>query len=122
MKLSKVNILPCPGKITLRDLKKCKLSHIFFDTFFNIEKYLEHEQKDPFSLIRVRLNPDRMPQDVTQYLDLFFCRRSSGSRNCLVFKEMETYGQEVSDWEKYAGEEYDILVAEEAANDQCNDV
>ncbi|XP_026233174.1 serine/threonine-protein phosphatase 2A regulatory subunit B'' subunit beta isoform X1 [Anabas testudineus] len=76
------------GKITLRDIKKCKLSHIFFDTFFNIEKYLEHEQKDPFSLIR----------------------------------EMETYGQEVSDWEKYAAEEYDILVAEEAANDQCNDV
>lgn len=35
---------------------------------------------------------------------------------------METYGQEVSDWEKYAAEEYDILVAEEAANDQCNDV
>uniref|UniRef100_UPI0037E98A85 serine/threonine-protein phosphatase 2A regulatory subunit B'' subunit beta n=1 Tax=Semicossyphus pulcher TaxID=241346 RepID=UPI0037E98A85 len=76
------------GKITLRDLKRCKLSHIFFDTFFNIEKYLDHEQKDPFSVIR----------------------------------EVETDGQEVSDWEKYAAEEYDILVAEEAANDQCNDV
>ncbi|XP_049449836.1 serine/threonine-protein phosphatase 2A regulatory subunit B'' subunit beta isoform X2 [Epinephelus fuscoguttatus] len=76
------------GKITLRDLKRCKLSHIFFDTFFNIEKYLDHEQKDPFSVIR----------------------------------EMETDGQEVSDWEKYAAEEYDILVAEEAANEQCNDV
>ncbi|TNN03836.1 serine/threonine-protein phosphatase 2A regulatory subunit B'' subunit beta isoform X2 [Takifugu flavidus] len=76
------------GKITLRDLKRCKLSHIFFDTFFNIEKYLEHEQKDPFSVIR----------------------------------ELETDGQEVSDWEKYAAEEYDILVAEEAANEECNDV
>ncbi|KAM6955284.1 serine/threonine-protein phosphatase 2A regulatory subunit B'' subunit beta isoform 2-T3 [Lycodopsis pacificus] len=75
------------GKITLRDLKRCKLSHIFFDTFFNIEKYLDHEQKDPFSIIR----------------------------------EMETDVQEVTDWEKYAAEEYDILVAEEAANDQCND-
>ncbi|KAK1903349.1 Serine/threonine-protein phosphatase 2A regulatory subunit B'' subunit beta [Dissostichus eleginoides] len=75
------------GKITLRDLKRCKLSHIFFDTFFNIEKYLDHEQKDPFSVIR----------------------------------EMETESQEFSDWEKYAAEEYDILVAEEAANDQCND-
>ncbi|XP_023144633.2 serine/threonine-protein phosphatase 2A regulatory subunit B'' subunit beta isoform X3 [Amphiprion ocellaris] len=75
------------GKITLRDLKRCKLSHVFFDTFFNIEKYLEHEQKDPFSVIR----------------------------------EVEADGQEVSDWEKYAAEEYDILVAEEAANDQCND-
>eukprot|EP00064_Thunnus_orientalis_P009439 superscaffoldBa00001199_g9463 len=76
------------GKITLRDLKRCKLSHIFFDTFFNIEKYLDHEQKDPFSVIR----------------------------------ELEQDGQEVSDWEKYAAEEYDILVAEEAANDHCNDV
>ncbi|XP_069010406.1 serine/threonine-protein phosphatase 2A regulatory subunit B'' subunit beta isoform X1 [Embiotoca jacksoni] len=76
------------GKVTLRDLKRCKLSHIFFDTFFNIEKYLDHEQKDPFSVIR----------------------------------EAETDGQEVSDWEKYAAEEYDILVAEEAAGDQCNDV
>lgn len=76
------------GKITLRDLKRCKLSHIFFDTFFNIEKYLEHEQKDPFSVIR----------------------------------ELEADGQEVSDWEKYAAEEYDILVAEEAANEECNDV
>ncbi|XP_068602434.1 serine/threonine-protein phosphatase 2A regulatory subunit B'' subunit beta [Brachionichthys hirsutus] len=75
------------GKITLRDLKRCKLSHIFFDTFFNIEKYLDHEQKDPFSVIR----------------------------------EVEPGGQEMSDWEKYAAEEYEILVAEEAANDQCND-
>ncbi|MEQ2255240.1 Serine/threonine-protein phosphatase 2A regulatory subunit B'' subunit beta [Ilyodon furcidens] len=76
------------GKITLRDLKKCKLAHIFFDTFFNIEKYLDHEQRDPFSVIR----------------------------------EAETDGQEVSDWEKYAAEEYDILVAEEATGDHCNDV
>uniref|UniRef100_A0A8C5E6G3 Serine/threonine-protein phosphatase 2A regulatory subunit B'' subunit beta-like n=1 Tax=Gouania willdenowi TaxID=441366 RepID=A0A8C5E6G3_GOUWI len=76
------------GKIALRDLKKCKMSHIFFDTFFNIEKYLDHEQKDPFSVIR----------------------------------EVETEGQEVSDWERFAAEEYDILVAEEAANEQCNDV
>ncbi|XP_054887527.1 serine/threonine-protein phosphatase 2A regulatory subunit B'' subunit beta isoform X2 [Poeciliopsis prolifica] len=75
-------------KITLRDLKRCKLAHIFFDTFFNIEKYLSHEQRDPFSVIR----------------------------------EAETDGQEVSDWEKYAAEEYDILVTEEAENNHCNDV
>ncbi|KAM4608956.1 serine/threonine-protein phosphatase 2A regulatory subunit B'' subunit beta isoform 2-T5 [Polymixia lowei] len=74
------------GKITLRDLKRCKLSHIFFDTFFNIEKYLDHEQKDPFSVV------------------------------------VEAEGQEISDWEKYAAEEYDILVAEENANNQCNEV
>ncbi|KAF4800016.1 Serine/threonine-protein phosphatase 2A regulatory subunit B'' subunit delta [Turdus rufiventris] len=75
------------GKITLHDLKRCKLTNVFFDTFFNIEKYLDHEQKDQFSMLR----------------------------------DGEGESQEVSDWEKYAAEEYDILVAEEAASDQWND-
>ncbi|XP_051761401.1 serine/threonine-protein phosphatase 2A regulatory subunit B'' subunit beta isoform X2 [Ctenopharyngodon idella] len=74
------------GKITLRDLKRCKLSHIFFDTFFNIEKYLDHEQRDPL----------------------------------LAARDAETMGQEISDWERYAAEEYDNLVAEETANEQYN--
>nr|CAH7713631.1 unnamed protein product [Callosobruchus chinensis] len=38
-----------PGKISLSDLKKCKMTSIFFDTFFNLEKYLDHEQRDPFA-------------------------------------------------------------------------
>uniref|UniRef100_A0A672R1U9 Serine/threonine-protein phosphatase 2A regulatory subunit B'' subunit beta-like n=1 Tax=Sinocyclocheilus grahami TaxID=75366 RepID=A0A672R1U9_SINGR len=76
-----------PGKITLRDLKRCKLSHIFFDTFFNVEKYLDHEQRDPL----------------------------------LAARDAETMGQEISDWEKYAAEEYDNLVAEETANEPYND-
>uniref|UniRef100_A0A8C8RVF1 EF-hand domain-containing protein n=1 Tax=Pelusios castaneus TaxID=367368 RepID=A0A8C8RVF1_9SAUR len=77
----------CEEKITLHDLKKCKLANVFFDTFFNIEKYLDHEQKDQFSMLR----------------------------------DGENENQEISDWEKYAAEEYDILVAEEAASDQWND-
>lgn len=41
---------------------------------------------------------------------------------CMYFsKEIETDGQEMSDWEKYAAEEYDILVAEETASDQYNE-
>ncbi|XP_076011275.1 serine/threonine-protein phosphatase 2A regulatory subunit B'' subunit beta isoform X2 [Genypterus blacodes] len=36
------------GKITLRDLKRCKLAHVFFDTFINIYKYLDREQNDPY--------------------------------------------------------------------------
>ncbi|KAK2904866.1 hypothetical protein Q8A67_006665 [Cirrhinus molitorella] len=75
-----------PGKITLRDLKRCKLSHIFFDTFFNIEKYLDHEQRDPL----------------------------------MAARDAEAVGQEISDWERYAAEEYDNLVAEETANEQYN--
>ncbi|XP_040281104.1 serine/threonine-protein phosphatase 2A regulatory subunit B'' subunit beta isoform X1 [Bufo bufo] len=75
------------GKITLYDLKKCKQANLFFDTFINLDKYLDHEQKDPFSVLRVG----------------------------------ENEGQELSDWEKYAAEEYAILVAEEAATEQWND-
>lgn len=36
-------------KISLADLKRCRMTPVFFDTFFNLDKYLDHEQKDPFS-------------------------------------------------------------------------
>lgn len=41
------------GKITLHDLKKCKQANLFLDTFLNLDKYLDHEQKEPFSTVRV---------------------------------------------------------------------
>ncbi|XP_020569451.1 serine/threonine-protein phosphatase 2A regulatory subunit B'' subunit alpha isoform X1 [Oryzias latipes] len=75
------------GKITLGDLKRCRMAHIFFDTFFNLEKYLDHEQRDPFA----------------------------------VQKDIESEGPEPSDWDKYAAEEYEILVAEETANEQLHE-
>lgn len=43
------------NKIRLKDLKRCKLTNVFFDTFFNLEKYLDNEQKDPFSNVKVKL-------------------------------------------------------------------
>ncbi|KAM4724162.1 serine/threonine-protein phosphatase 2A regulatory subunit B'' subunit alpha isoform 1-T1 [Anableps anableps] len=76
-----------PGKITLSDLKRCRMAHIFFDTFFNLEKYLDHEQRDPFA----------------------------------VQKDIDSDGPEPSDWDKYAAEEYEILVAEETANEQLHE-
>uniref|UniRef100_F6R0X3 EF-hand domain-containing protein n=2 Tax=Ciona intestinalis TaxID=7719 RepID=F6R0X3_CIOIN len=69
--------------VTLKDLKQCKMAHVFFDTFFNVEKYLDNEQKDPFA-----------PQ-----------------------KDADALLNEPSDWEKYAADEYEVLVAEEQAND-----
>uniref|UniRef100_A0A3Q2Z0Q1 Protein phosphatase 2 regulatory subunit B''alpha n=1 Tax=Hippocampus comes TaxID=109280 RepID=A0A3Q2Z0Q1_HIPCM len=75
------------GKITLGDLKRCRMAHIFFDTFFNLEKYLDHEQRDPFAVHKVGTND----------------------------------GPEPSDWDKYASEEYEILVAEETANEQIHE-
>ncbi|KPU79330.1 uncharacterized protein Dana_GF17626, isoform C [Drosophila ananassae] len=44
--------------ITLGDLKKCKMTHVFFDTFFNLEKYLDHEQRDPFASQRDEYTSD----------------------------------------------------------------
>jgi len=41
------------NQIRLMDLKRCELPGIFYDTFFNLEKYLEQEQKDPFARLHV---------------------------------------------------------------------
>ncbi|XP_065082326.1 uncharacterized protein LOC135704758 isoform X4 [Ochlerotatus camptorhynchus] len=68
-----------PGCVTLADLKRCKMTPIFFDTFFNLEKYMEHEQRDPFAQ---RDNDD------------------------------------LSDWDRYAAQEYELLVAEEGGDTQ----
>jgi serine/threonine-protein phosphatase 2A regulatory subunit B'' len=38
--------------ISLQDLRSCRMTPIFFDTFFNLEKYLDHEQRDPFASSR----------------------------------------------------------------------
>ena len=66
-------------RITLSDLKHCRLTPIFFDTFFNLEKYLDHEQRDPFA------------------------------------SQRDEDGLSMSDWDRYAAEEYELLVAEENA-------
>ena len=42
------------GKISLGDLKRCGLAHIFFNTFLNLDKYVEYEQRDPFASFKVR--------------------------------------------------------------------
>ncbi|KFV06503.1 Serine/threonine-protein phosphatase 2A regulatory subunit B'' subunit alpha [Tauraco erythrolophus] len=72
------------GRVTLRDLKRCRMAHVFYNTFFNLEKYLDNEQRDPFA----------------------------------VQKDIENDGPEPSDWDRYAAEEYEVLVAEESGNDQ----
>ena len=39
--------------ITLSDLKSCKLTPFFYNTFINVEKYLEYEQRDPVTTSKV---------------------------------------------------------------------
>ena len=56
------------------------MTPVFFNTFVNIEKYLEYEQRDPVAQA---------------------CR-----------DEVEG-GPAPTDWEKYAAEQYDILLQEE---------
>ncbi|XP_055853617.1 serine/threonine-protein phosphatase 2A regulatory subunit B'' subunit beta isoform X2 [Episyrphus balteatus] len=63
-----------PGYISLGDLKRCKLTNVFFDTFLNLEKFLQHEQRDPLSADR------------------------------------DDY---ISDWDRFAAEEYENLIAED---------
>lgn len=108
---------PPAGRITLQDLKRCKLANVFFDTFFNIEKYLDHEQKEQASLLRVRDGDGGGPRGTC----------GGGAPGCswvtpyYALQESESEGPELSDWERFAAEEYDILVAEEAAGDPWED-
>lgn len=51
------------GKIRLKDLKQCKMANIFLDTFINLEKYLDYEQKDPFANIRDLDGPEQSDWD-----------------------------------------------------------
>jgi len=76
------------NKITLQDLKRCKMTPVFFDTFFNLEKYLDHEQRDPFATQR----------------------------------EVDEDGNELSDWDRFAADEYEQLVAEEGNNELMEDM
>lgn len=54
--------------ITLKDLKQCKMTPVFFDTFFNLEKYLDHEQRDPFATQR---ETDEDGNEVTPLFPVF---------------------------------------------------
>jgi len=76
------------NRITLQDLKRCKMTPVFFDTFFNLEKYLDHEQRDPFATQR----------------------------------EVDEDGNELSDWDRFAADEYEQLLAEEGSNDLMEDM
>eukprot|EP00731_Ephydatia_muelleri_P030091 Em0021g614a len=67
-------------KVTLRDLKACKLAPIVINTFMNLEKYLEYEQRDPVLAAAAK---------------------------------DEGVDASLSDWERYAAQQYDRLLSEE---------
>jgi serine/threonine-protein phosphatase 2A regulatory subunit B'' len=41
------------GQLTLRDLKRCKLSGNFFNILFNLNKFVAFETRDPFLIRQV---------------------------------------------------------------------
>lgn len=51
--LAQCHVIFSEGRVTLRDLKRCRMAHVFFNTFFNLEKYLDNEQRDPFAVQKV---------------------------------------------------------------------
>lgn len=99
-----------PGCITLADLKRCKMTPIFFDTFFNLEKYMEHEQRDPFAQrdnddVRICLQPSVESCAIILKFKFFCC-----------FHPRVSF--QLSDWDRYAAQEYELLVAEEGGDTQ----
>jgi hypothetical protein len=70
--------------ISLSDLKACKLTPAFLNTFINVEKYLEFEQRD-----------------------LVTMARDDAETPC-------------SEWDRYAAEQYEILLAEEAGENETS--
>lgn len=50
------------------------MTPIFFDTFFNLEKYLDHEQRDPFASHRAE---DDGPEVSAMNLKQVWMRNSS---------------------------------------------
>lgn len=76
-------------QITLRDLKSCKMTNIFFDTFFNLDKFLEHEQRDPFANVRVSFTQvvPRCLDDVSHSLmkrRIWLAWSADVSKHCLL--------------------------------------
>ncbi|XP_002966764.2 probable serine/threonine protein phosphatase 2A regulatory subunit B''delta [Selaginella moellendorffii] len=77
----------CPekqGQLTLRDLKRCKLSGNFFNILFNLNKFVAFETRDPFLIRQEREDPT------------------------------------LTEWDRFAHQEYIRLSMEEDAEDASN--
>ena len=99
--------------ITLKDLKQCKMTPVFFDTFFNLEKYLDHEQRDPFATQR---ETDEDGNEVIQTL------LTSANSFCQTETDFLIPSSQMSDWDRFAAEEYELLVAEEGTAEPMDDM
>ena len=81
------------------------MTPVFFDTFFNLEKYLDHEQRDPFATQR------EVDEDGNEVRILKW-----NQQQFLILCP------QLSDWDRFAADEYEQLVAEEGSNDLMEDM
>lgn len=49
------------GAVTLKDLKMCQMAGNFFNTLFNLNKFLAFEQRDPF------INKQEQADELTEW-------------------------------------------------------
>ena len=116
--------------ISLQDMKRCRMTPIFFDTFFNLEKYLDHEQRDPFASNRdvdEDGNEVKKSQEHLLYVISFGCTIVQSYLQqkfvyvfdswIILFYWYKWYYVfhflQCTDWDRFAAEEYELLVAEE---------
>ena len=119
-------------KVTLRDLKGCKLAPIVINTFMNLEKYLEYEQRDPVLAAAAKVmgpNTCICCMCVWAYVGcmcgvhvcvgmhvLVYCNVKCDERaDTLSISLVQDEGADasLSDWERYAAQQYDRLLSEE---------
>ena len=90
--------------ITLKDLKQCKMTPVFFDTFFNLEKYLDHEQRDPFATQReTDEDGNEVIQTKISYLETYirrFLRFGMATIFVISHSQMSDWFSQMSDWEQ----------------------
>ena len=76
------------GLLTLRDLKRCKLSGNFFNILFNLNKFVAFETRDPF-LIR---------QVIGEWVDRDVARRVAGQVIGCKGRAIEWCSRQSSEW------------------------
>lgn len=76
-----------PRRITLKDLKQCKMAGVFFNALFNLNKFILYESRNPFSI-----------------------------------QQEHNSTEQLSDWDKFARVEYDLLAHGQGDEDEISTI
>ncbi|KAI3378860.1 hypothetical protein SNEBB_005030 [Seison nebaliae] len=105
------------NQVKLHDLKRCQLANLFFDTFINYQKLANNDNRDPYGPGKP-FDEDRTMTLSIKELPII----ESEDENLVKLSEYLTK-REKSEWDRYAYEEYQMLVAEDGGtgNESGND-